>query len=111
MIRDRFGTSLKCLSNCTPEFFLARVQLVLSGVVLDRLEAREGADKVGEVDHLVAAGGRQLPVLRRVIRRVDQAGDGPEGGGGAVAEEGVDYPVAEGVDGQIWGAIQYRPWH
>ena len=62
----------------TSELLLARVELVLLGVLLERLEVREHAHKVGEVDDLGAGG--QLPVLRGV-GRVDAA---RVGGGGAV---------------------------
>ena len=61
----------------TSELLLAGVELVLLGVLLERLEVREHADKVGEVDDLGA--GRQLPVLRGV-GRVNAA----RVGGGAV---------------------------
>ena len=59
-----------CHPKLTSELLLARVELVLLGVLLERLEVREHAHKVGEVDHLGAGG--KLPVLRGV-GRVDAA--------------------------------------
>ena len=62
----------------TSELLLARVELVLLGVLLERLEVGEHAHEVGEVDDLGAGG--KLAVLRGV-GRVDAA---RVGGGGTV---------------------------
>ena len=78
MKHSNFMPAILYYTVLTSELLLAGVELVLLGVLLERLEVGEHAHKVGEVDDLGAGG--KLPVLRGV-GRVHAA---RVGGGGAV---------------------------